>query len=138
VDRFQSEIGEFRLKTLPSGFGAWFTGLDAEPKDGLTPGWKMVMIVVLGLYPTVVLLTYTLGKLTDPFGFALSMLIGNACSVSILQWLVMPFLTRKFDPWLKANAPSQRAKSVAGVVLILALYAVLATLTHFSAKAFLG
>lgn len=125
VRKVRREVGEFELKSLPTGFGSWFTGQTAKPAN-LPPAWKMVMMVVLGLYPTVMLLGWTVGKVTGPLGFAVSMLIGNACSVSILQWIVMPVLTRMFDPWLKANAPLQTGKTVSGGVLILGLLAGLA------------
>ena len=90
----------------------------------------MVLTVLLGLYPTVILLSLTVGKLTTPLGFAVGMLIGNALSVSILQYAVMPVLNRLFAPWLKANAPDQRRKSAAGVGLILLLLAGLTALFH--------
>jgi antibiotic biosynthesis monooxygenase (ABM) superfamily enzyme len=123
VAKVRKEIGEFRLKTLPTGFGTWFAGLAGEPAVGLPPGWKMALTVLLGLYPTVLLLTLTVGKLTSPLGMAVAMLIGNALSVSILQWGLMPVLTRIFGPWLHANPPTQRAKSLAGVAVIAALLA---------------
>jgi len=50
------------------------------------------------------------------------MLIGNVLSVVILQWVVMPSLTSALGPWLRANAPDQRALSIggaAGIVLLL-------------------
>jgi antibiotic biosynthesis monooxygenase (ABM) superfamily enzyme len=123
VVKVRKEIGEFRLKTLTSGFGTWFAGLADEPAANLPPGWKMVLTVLLGLYPTVLLLTLTVGKVTSPLGMAVAMLIGNAMSVSILQWGLMPVLIRAFDPWLHANAPTQRVKSLAGVAVIAALLA---------------
>lgn len=124
VMKVRTEIGEFRLKSLPTGFGTWFAGLGGEPEN-LPPGWKMVLTVLLGLYPTVLLLTLTVGKVTSPLGMAVAMLIGNAMSVSILQWGLMPVLTRVFGPWLHANSSTQWAKSLAGVAVIVALLAVL-------------
>jgi antibiotic biosynthesis monooxygenase (ABM) superfamily enzyme len=118
VKKVGAEVGSFRQETLPTGFGAWFT----SPKGG-PPGWKMVLTVLLGLYPTVIFLTLTVGTVTGPLGLAVAMLIGNAMSVSILQYFVMPVLTRVFGPWLRANRPAERSKSVAGVGVILALLA---------------
>ncbi len=120
VAKLRSQIGEFRLETLPGGFGSWFTGPSVEP-DELPPGWKMVLVVLLGLYPTVILLTLTIGRVTDPLGLAVGMLVGNALSVTILQYAVMPVLTRVFGPWLRANAPARRATSIAGAVTVLLL-----------------
>ena len=34
VEKLRKEMGDFRLKTLPAGFGAWFAGLVDEPEMG--------------------------------------------------------------------------------------------------------
>jgi antibiotic biosynthesis monooxygenase (ABM) superfamily enzyme len=127
AEKVRTEVGEFRLETLPAGFGTWFTGPAADT-DELPPGWKMALTVLLGLYPTVILLTLTVGRVTEPLGLAVGMLIGNALSVLLLQYAVMPVLTRVFGPWLRANAPARRATSVAGAALILLLLAGLTVL----------
>jgi uncharacterized protein len=121
VKKVRQEVGDFRLETLPTGFGSWFVGRKNEADSKLPPGWKMVVIVLLGLYPTVLLLTLTVGPVTAPLGLAIAMLIGNALSVSILQYAVMPILTRIFGLWLHANASAQRLTSAAGLGVILLL-----------------
>jgi hypothetical protein len=77
VARLRDEVGEFRLRTLPGGFGPWF----ADPPAP----WKVALTVLLGLYPTVMLLTLFVGPHTSRLGLALSMLVGNALSVALLQ-----------------------------------------------------
>jgi hypothetical protein len=114
-------MGDFRLKTLPTGFGPWFAGLVSGPERGLPPSWKMALTVLLGLYPTVMLLTVGLGPHTSPLGLALSMLIGNALSVSILQWAVMPALNAMLATWLHAPRDRGRALSVGRPFLVLLL-----------------
>ena len=115
------DVGDFRLKTLPTGFGPWFAGLVSGPERGLPPAWKMVLAVLLGLYPTVMLLTLLVGPHTSLLGLALSMLIGNALSVSALQWAVMPALNAALAPWLHAPADRGKALSVGGLFLVLFL-----------------
>jgi uncharacterized protein len=122
------DIGDFRLKTLPTGFGPWFAGLVGGSERGLPPAWKMALTVLLGLYPTVMLLTLWVGPHTSPLGLALSMLIGNALSVSILQWAVMPVLSAVLAPWLHAPADRAKALSVGGLCLVLLLLGGLAVL----------
>ena len=121
VEKLQAQVGDFELKALPGGFGPWFAGLAHGPEGVPTPSWKMALVVLLGLYPTVMLLTIFPGPYTEPLGLALAMLIGNALSVSILQWGVMPALNILLAPWLKANSDKQRAFSVGGLLLILVL-----------------
>lgn len=118
IEKLKKEVGKFELKMLPSGFGAWFAGL-TEPDDMPPPGWKMVVTVLFALYPIVMLLAIFVGPYTSPLGMALAMLIANALSCSLLQWVAMPIATKLLGPWLKANDARQLAFSVGGLVLIL-------------------
>jgi antibiotic biosynthesis monooxygenase (ABM) superfamily enzyme len=110
---------EFQVKTLPGGFGAWFTGLLGRPGERVPPPWKMALSVLLGLYPTVMLLAIVVGPHTNRFGLAAAMLIGNAMSVSLLQWAVMPAVQVVLGPWLRASGPRGTAVTIRGAVLIL-------------------
>ncbi|HZY89722.1 MAG TPA: hypothetical protein VFE78_33180 [Gemmataceae bacterium] len=127
VQKLRARLGDFELQKLPGGFGPWFAGL-RRGADAPPPGWKMVLTVLLGLYPTVVLLSLFPGKYTAPLGMAVSLLIGNALSVALLQWAVMPALTALFGPWLRAPADRRPALVAGGVVLIVLLLAGLVVL----------
>jgi antibiotic biosynthesis monooxygenase (ABM) superfamily enzyme len=102
VEKLRASVGEFELRSPTGGFSQWFTDVNQVAKRP-TPGWKMVVTVVCALYPTVMLLSIFVGPHTSRFGLAVSMLIGNIMSVSCLQWIVMPVLTRILAPWLEAN-----------------------------------
>ena len=128
VEKLRETIGSFDLKVLSVGFGPWFACLTPEAGTAPPPGWKMALIVLLGLYPTVMVLTLFPGPYVSPLGLALAMLIGNALSISILQWAVMPALNHLFSGWLLANTPAQWVLSVSGSAVILGLLAVLALL----------
>jgi antibiotic biosynthesis monooxygenase (ABM) superfamily enzyme len=122
LEKLRGKVEGGAVKVLSGGFGPWFAGL-AGPSATVPPSWKMALTVLLGLYPTVMLLTLFVGPYTSPLGLAVSMLSGNALSVSLLQWAVMPVLTRLLGRWLKANQPTTRALSLGGtcaVVLLLA------------------
>jgi antibiotic biosynthesis monooxygenase (ABM) superfamily enzyme len=109
---------EFRVKTLPAGFGVWFAGQSGSPGGQLPPPWKIVVSVVLALYPTVMLLTIFVSPYTDRLGLATSMLIGNVLSVCLLQWAVTPAFDVFLAPWLRASGPKGKAVTVWGFVLI--------------------
>jgi uncharacterized protein len=117
-------IGDFRIKSLPGGFGSWFAGLvGAAPAS-----WQVALTVVLGLYPTVMLLNIFLGPYLSPLGLARSMLISNALSVSILQWGVSPLLEIALRPWLHGNNAKGWASPIGGLTLILVLLAAMVVL----------
>jgi antibiotic biosynthesis monooxygenase (ABM) superfamily enzyme len=125
VETLRQRVGEFKLETIGDGFGAWFTSQSRDAAAPPPPGWKMALTVVLGLYPTVMLLSMTVGLVTNRWGLALSMLIGNMCSVSILQWGVMPLLTRLLKPWLRANDAAQPRLMLGGLIVVLLALAVM-------------
>jgi uncharacterized protein len=128
VEKLEAQIGSFELKAMPGGFSAWFAGLDRGRDGAPPPSWKMAVTVLLGLYPTVMILTLFPGPYTEPLGMASAMLVGNALSVAILQWGVMPALTKLLAPWLQANSDKQRTISIGGLLLILVVLAGLALL----------
>ena len=74
--------------------------------------------VLLGLYPTVMLLTLFVSPHLQGLNLAVSMLIGNILSVCILQWLVMPVLNPVLATWMRANDAPSRDRSLAGLALI--------------------
>ena len=115
--KLPSETKDFQLKMLPAGLGSWFAG--APEGVGPFPHWKMFLFVLLGLYPTVMLLTIFLSPYTARYGLAVAMLIGNAASVAFLEWLGMPILSRLLDRWLRANGKPGRAVSFVGLLLML-------------------
>ena len=124
IQKVKARLGDFDMKTLPDGFGAWFAGASSASGEG-PPAWKMAMTVLLALFPTVMVLSIVVGPFTQPLGFSLSMLIGNALSISILQWAVMPVLTKLIAPWLHAKDSRNKAIAFGGPLGIAAALAVL-------------
>jgi uncharacterized protein len=122
-------LRDFRLKTLAAGFGPWFVA-QLDDHGGPPPSWKMALTVLLGLYPTVMLITILVGGHLAHLGKSASMLVGNALSVSILQWAVMPLLEPLLRPWLVVGAGTGRARSAAWLALILIVLAGQAALFH--------
>jgi uncharacterized protein len=127
IAKLPAEIADFQLKTLSAGFGPWFAGL--VDHGGLPPHWKMALAVLLGLYPTVMVLAIIVAPFTNAwFGLAVAMLIGNALSVALLEWWGGPLVNRLLAPWLRANGVKGKTLSVVGLVLILGVLGVLTLL----------
>ncbi len=117
IERLRARIGDFELKNLPGGFGGWFAGMARASGAAPPPGWRMALTVLLGLYPTVMLLALFPGPHLRGLGLATSMLIGNAMSCVLLQWAVMPLVTKLVAPFLRAK-PDDGARSIGGAVAI--------------------
>ena len=118
-------VEEFRARVVRTGFEQWFPGADRTAAPAV---WKQNMIVLLLLYPVVFLFglwvqtPLLIGKVGLPFWLAL--FVGNVVSVLLLNWLV-PWTSRGFGWWLAPLRDPGGRISVAGGLLILALYAAL-------------
>jgi antibiotic biosynthesis monooxygenase (ABM) superfamily enzyme len=131
IKKLRAEIGDFQLKTLPSGFGVWFAGLATGPDRAPPPSWKIAMAVLLGLYPIVMLLYVLIGPYLNPLGMAAGMLVSNTISVAIGQWVTMPLLTNVLGAWFNANTSDKRVFSIGGLVLMWGFLAGLMVLFRF-------
>ena len=99
IEKRRNELGAFRLKTLPTGFGAWFAGLVNGSEDAL-PSWKIALSVLLALYPTVMVLSLVLSPWLTALPMAGAMFVSNIGSVTLTTWPLMPLLNRLFGFWL--------------------------------------
>jgi uncharacterized protein len=115
--RFQ----DFELRRISSPFGSWF----APPGGGQGgPGpaqWKTALSVLVGLYPTVVLLSLAISEIWSGAQLWEALLVGNILSVSLLTWVVMPIVTRALGFWLASDRGSSPGRvDLAGAVISIA------------------
>jgi uncharacterized protein len=122
----ESFTQDFHARIARTGFDQWFP---VTPAAGPAPAaWKMNMLVLLLLYPVVFLFGFFVqspllsGRAGLPFPAAL--FIGNVVSVLLLSYLV-PRLSAHFTWWLQPADPHRRGRDLAGIALVVALYAVL-------------
>jgi len=124
IQEIQAEMGEGHTTQLSGGFASWFA--DRVQDEAVPAGWKMALSVLLGLYPTVMILTlYFPGPFTTGWNIAIAMLLGNALSVSVLQWALMPVLNKILGPWLRADRKSHARLFYGGLALICLVLAIL-------------
>lgn len=108
------------LRTMPGGFGAWFSNHTRKPAGPPTP-WKMALTVLLTLYPTVMLAAVLTSPLRPVLGFPVLMLLNNVVCVAILQWGLMPFVTQRLYGWYRADFRKEPLR-VLGVALGILLF----------------
>lgn len=80
------------------GLEAWFRSPHTPP-----PRWKMAMATLLGVYPISLLIGIVLSATLKKLPLALNLLVVSAIIVSLLTWVVMPFVTRLLHGWLNAS-----------------------------------
>jgi antibiotic biosynthesis monooxygenase (ABM) superfamily enzyme len=103
LDRFPLPNRDYHFEVLPSGFAPWFAGLVQRSRALPPAAWMMAFTVLLSLYPTVMLLQIVLTPWLEPLGRAATVLISNATTVCILQWLVIPRVNRILGPWYQGS-----------------------------------
>ena len=110
-----------REQQVATAFSGWFTFGDAPGQA--PPSWKQSMIVLLTLYPIVMLELLFLNPLTQSLGMAESTFIGNALSVAVTGFLLIPLALRAFEWWLLPRPNNSSRVEAAGIALIVGLYA---------------
>ncbi len=115
------------VRRVGRGFEDWFANAAGDVSGGPSQ-WKMAMVVLLTLYPTVMLLTLFVGPLFADWPLPYAMFASNVLSVVILTALIMPLVTRALGFWLDEETGSKTSTTVFGAGMILMLYAVMVAL----------
>lgn len=112
---------EFDSATSRTPFGATIRLVGGKPL--VSPAWKIIMLVVLVLFPTVVIGNTLLLKLPDwgavPPG--VQMLAGQLLFTAAVSLVLMPVMSKVFRWWIDPVTTSIRA-TAAGVVLVTICY----------------
>jgi hypothetical protein len=82
------------------------------------------MVVLLMLFPIVMLELRFLTPLTRRTDAVVGTFIGNALSVGLLTWPVMPVANRALDWWLRPRPRTARRITLLGTALLIAFYVV--------------
>lgn len=111
---------DFKLQRISSPFGSWFAQPGGDKEAAGPAQWKTALWVLVGLYPTVVLLTLANSGLWKKAELWESLLIGNILSVTLLTWAVMPVVTRTLRFWLvpQGDKGSARLDAIGALVSI--------------------
>jgi uncharacterized protein len=121
----------FSLKRISAPFGSWFAPSGGEGGGEAPAQWKTALSVLVGLYPTVVLLTLAISEIWKKAELWESLLIGNILSVALLTWVVMPIVTRALRFWLEPDGGRAGARVNAMGALVSVVFLALAALVFW-------
>lgn len=115
----------YHVRKIGSAFSGWFRFGEGD-EAGIPSNWKQAMSVVLALYPTVMVLNLTVGKVFNDWGIPgyLSLFISNVLSVSILTWVLMPLVNSALAFWLLPDRARSARTHVAGALVVMLCWAV--------------
>jgi len=107
------------FKTMTSSFPGWFpTDAAGEPPAN----WKTALLVLLGLFPTVMLEIKLLSPLMISFNPSLSTFLNLVLSVAITTWITMPVFILAFKWWLFPKKESRLRIDVYGTIILTGLF----------------
>jgi antibiotic biosynthesis monooxygenase (ABM) superfamily enzyme len=102
-------VGPARVRSI-NGLEGWFVraGRDARRTP---PKWKIALVTMLGIYPTIRLVPALLGPVVGSWPPCLGSLVVTSVVMVLMTWLIMPFLTRMFSSWLQAGPAAPTPES---------------------------
>lgn len=103
-----------------SPYTGWFASVAKKGKTA--PLWKQTLIILLVLFPIVMLELKFLSPLTASLNISLATFIGNAISVSLISWPMMPIAIWFLGWWLVPDATKRRQATIIGTIIVLVLY----------------
>jgi antibiotic biosynthesis monooxygenase (ABM) superfamily enzyme len=113
-------VDRVTLHRVDSAFPGW---TPTDPSTGKAPPeWKTPLLVLLGLFPIIMLELKFLTPALHALNPALSTFFGNALSVLLLTWPVMPFIMWAFKGWMFPDKQPAWVET-AGPAAIAAIYA---------------
>lgn len=118
-------VQRYDVRPADSAFESWFTKSESGGKP--PPAWKLSAIVLLVLYPIVMLEFFTLNHVTTDWLHlepALGVFIGNAVSVAITGFLLIPWASGLLNWWLVPPESQAVRRTWQGVAVIVGLYAI--------------
>lgn len=113
-------FGSYQFRSFKTGLESWFTQ-EADEREISSPAWKQNLMVLVGLYPTVMVQTIVFSylNLMVSWPLSVSMLINNFVCCCLLTWVVMPPLSGWFNFWLKTPSESSQSINLKGLSLVI-------------------
>ena len=124
VEESAPYVQRYDVRPADSAFESWFAKSESGGKP--PPAWKLSAIVLLVLYPIVMLEVFTLNHVVKALSLepALGIFIGNAVSVAITGFLLIPWASSLLNWWLVPPEVEASRRPRQGALVVLGLYAV--------------
>lgn len=119
LNHTSSLISHLETHRVISPYAGWFASI---AKVGEIPAlWKQTMIILLVLFPIVMLEMKYLMPSLKGLNISLSTFIGNALSVSLISFPMMPIAIYFLKWWLLPNQNHRKLATFAGTFTVIAL-----------------
>lgn len=127
-----AEVNHFshdsEVSAVRTGKSDWLNfGFNTQPGPGAPIKWKQLIAGIMALYPTVVIAHEILSAIIS-VPFAISTLLTNAISMSLVMLLWLPGLSKVLGFWLLPTQPLPPAKNLGVAALLLVIIGSLAVI----------
>lgn len=120
LDEAKTLITSLESHRMISPYAGWFASVAKAGE--LPPVWKQTMLVLLVLFPIVMLEIKYLSLWTAGLNISLGTFIGNAISVALISWPLMPIAIFFLGWWLAPKPEKYLSYTIFGTLLVIALY----------------
>jgi len=116
----ESLITALESHRVVSAYAGWFSSL--VTKGEIPSAWKQTMLVLLVLFPIVMLELKFLSPLTKVLDISLATFMGNALSVALIAWPMMPLAISLLGWWLAPKPENKKRVLIGGIILVTLIY----------------
>jgi uncharacterized protein len=128
VKESEELVADFHAQRVDTSFPGW---VPTDPATGKPPNmWKTACLVLLTLFPVVMLELRFLNPHLETFNPAIRTFIGNAVSVALTTWPLMPLAIYGFHAWLFPDNRPRWLVVTMPIVLVLCYVIEIALLWH--------
>lgn len=120
LEESKALINYMETHRVISPYAGWFATI-ARVGD-LPALWKQTMVILLVLFPIVMLEFKYLNPHLKELNISLSTFIGNAISVSLISFPMMPIAIRCLRWWLTPELEPRKGVDMVGTLVVMALY----------------
>ena len=120
LDEAKIIISSVESHRLVGPYAGWFSS-DYQGAD-IPSVWKQTMLVLLVLFPIVMLELKFLSPYTRNLNSSLATFIGNAISVSLVSWPLIPISIYFLGWWLSPEPQHALRNNVWGTIVVVLLY----------------
>lgn len=122
VEDSSALVNSTDFTNVTTSFPGWFPTVGNARKG--PPNWKAALLILLGLYPSVVLVIKYLMPFMREIHPALSNFMGNILTVAFTTWMTMPLFIKVYDGWLFPTEKTPKwvaPVSLLSIIIFLAL-----------------
>lgn len=114
-------IDTLESNRINASFAGWFSSLGKEAP--VPPVWKQTMLVLLVLFPIVMLEFKFLNPLLTGLSLSVATFIGNALSVALIAYPMMPLALKALGWWCVPHPHHAWKTTLLGLLTLIGLYA---------------